>query len=224
MDPNEHWLLDSVLEQRHSLSLLGMENVEAIFDRKNHGMDRATIIATLTRLFDLGLLIASNDERGDFVPSTQDIESALDGGLDADYGLTALGGAVWEEAAKPDWNRFVDGVFGASDADGEFDSMTRERIGEFRCADKSTLEKYMESIHFRGIVPHEPSLKWSEIRPWKALYWKELPLAHRVRFVGVYAPECPEEKIPEEYRGMGIWYENASGGAAGCAPGACDCE
>lgn len=217
MDANEHWLLDSVVEQRHQIALLTMENVEAIFDRPKHGMDRDGVIATLNRLFSLGLLSAFSEERGEFSPTPGEVVAALDSELDADYGLTAMGGAVWAEVAVPDWNRYVDGVFGGSDAEGEFDSIARERVGEFLCADKEYLQKFMESIHYRGIVVHGPSLKWDTVSPWQALYWKELPSAHRARFVGMFAPECPEEKIPEEYRGMGKWHLD-SVERAGCTP------
>ncbi|HLX60064.1 MAG TPA: hypothetical protein VKX17_02160 [Planctomycetota bacterium] len=208
MTPNEYWLLHSVVDQKHSLSLLTMENVEALFDRPNHGMDRAALIAALARLFEQGLLIASNDERGDFVPNADDTAAALDGTLDADYGLTPAGGAAWEEVSKPDWNRYVDGMFGA-DSQEDFDSLRRERAGEFCCADREHLQKFMDSLIFRGIAPHEPSCKWDELAPWQALYWKELPSAHRVRFIGVGAPVWPEDKIPEEFRGMGMWYTPA---------------
>ncbi len=206
MDPNEFWLLDSVVEQKHLLGMLIMDDVSAIFDRPNHGMERGVLSATLAKLFEHGLLIASNDERGDFAPNAGEIEAALDGTLDADYGLTEAGGAAWGEVTKPKWELFVDGVFGQSDDDGEFDTIAREKIGEFCCADLAYLQKFMESIHFRGIVPHEPSIKWDAVAPWRALYWKEIPSAHRARFLGVYGPECPEDRIPEEYRGMGRWY------------------
>jgi hypothetical protein len=206
MDNAEYWLLDSVVEQRHSLSLLMMEGVEAIFDRPPHGLDRGEMIGKLTQLFGQGLLIASDSERGDFVPEAHKVATILDGDGDEEYALTALGGAVWEEASKPDWNRFVDGVFGGSDEGDEFEGTTRERIGEFKCADKAYLEKFMQSLHYRGILPHAASMKWDVEAPWQALYWKALPAAHRVRFLGVGAPQCPEDKIPEEYRDMGVWY------------------
>ena len=207
MDTNELWLLDSVLEQRHPMAMLTMDNCEVIFDRPAHGMDRETLVATLTRLFELNLLNATNDERGEFTPAPNEIVKALDSEMDADYGLTEMGGAVWAEVAMPDWNRYVDGTFGESDADGEFDSIAREFVGEFCCADKEYLERFMASIHFRGIAPHVPSFKWDNVSPWQAIYWKQLPSAHRVRFVGVYGPECPEELIPEEFRGIGIWHK-----------------
>ena len=222
MDPNEFWLLDSVVEQKHPLGLLIMDDVSAIFDRPNHGMERAALSATLANLFEHGLLIASNDERGEFAPNPAEIEAALEGTLDADYGMTEAGGAAWGEVTKPEWERYVDGVFGQIDSDNEFEtllepipSMRRrapglrlagERIGEFCCVDVAYLQKFMESIHFRGIAPHVPSIKWSEVKPWRALYWKEFPSAHSARFLGVYAHEMPDEDIPEEYRGMSRWY------------------
>jgi hypothetical protein len=186
--------------------MLIMDDVTAIFDRPNHRMERGVLSAALGRLFAQGLLVASNEERGEFVPDTGEIEETLDGTLDADYGLTEAGGAAWGEVTKPAWERYVDGVFGQAEIEGEFDTIAREKVGEFCCADLTYLEKFMESIHFRGIVPHMPSMKWDEIKPWRALYWKEFPGAHRARFLGVYGPECPEERIPEEYRGMGRWY------------------
>jgi hypothetical protein len=210
MDTNDYWLLDSVLEQKHALSLLGMESVEAIFDRPCHGMQRGMLIEKLALLFGQGLLVASSEERGEFTPSADEIAQALDGTLDFDYGLTAAGGAAWEAVSKPDWNRFVDGVFG-EDSEDEIDSQRRERAGAFCCADKAHLEKFMETIHLRGIVPHVPSIKWDEVSPWQALYWKQLPHAHRARFIGVHGPHVPEEHMIEEYRGLLNWHQSHEG-------------
>src|ERR1700709_2672109 len=97
MSPNEIWLLDSVIEQRHPVGMLTMENVEAIFDRPPHGMDRGALIETLTRLFELNLLNVTSEERGEFTLEPNEIAAALDSEFDADYGLTEMGGAVWAE-------------------------------------------------------------------------------------------------------------------------------
>ena len=47
MHPNELWLLDSVVEQKHPIGLLIMDDVSAIFDRPNHGMERGVLRETL---------------------------------------------------------------------------------------------------------------------------------------------------------------------------------
>jgi hypothetical protein len=206
MTSSEYWLLDSVVEQRHPLSLLAMENVDAILDRPSHGMERGALIEQLAQLFGAGVLIATNETRGEFAPMPDEIAAVFEGALDADYGLTAKGGQLWEEVSSPDWNRFVDGVFGESNEAGEFEGTNHERVGEFVCADLENLLRFIESLPFKGIAPHPPSLKWDELRPWQALYWKQLPSGHRARFLGVSTAPWPEEQIPEKFRDLGMWY------------------
>lgn len=225
MEPNEFWILDSVVEQRHSLAMLTMENVDAIFGKDPHGMDRDAIIATLQGLFERKYLSAFNEERGEFTPTLKEIEQGLDSELDADYGLTPAGGDQWAEVAVPNWDRFVDGVFGDQDEAGEFDSITHERVGRFCCTDKAHLEKYITSIRFSGVLPHPPSLKWDTISPWQALYWKEMPSAHRVQFIGTFIPQCPPELVPKEYQDIGVWHNGIGRQIeqGDCADGTCGC-
>jgi hypothetical protein len=80
------------------------------------------------------------------------------------YGLTALGGAAWEERAQPDWSRFIDD---SSD-------------GDFRCVEGADLERLRRCIEWR-----EPDYElvgepvFERLRPFQATYWKALPEGFR---------------------------------------------
>src|SRR5688572_13823403 len=127
MDPIDWWFLDSACEVRQPLYLLTTDDLETFMSRPSHGLDEASVIAALSRLVAAGELNAFNEERGEFVPTPDEIAAAVTGSLDAEYGLTAKGGARWEEASKADWRRFIDETYGPEDSTGEIQAPFGER-------------------------------------------------------------------------------------------------
>src|SRR5439155_6563543 len=121
-------------------------------------------IETLSRLFRGGDLIAWRIRNGSrpLVPSPDEIDAALCGALELDYGLTPDGGARWEAMAQYDWNYHL----GPWLQDG-FDGPSQDMI-----------EVYL-AWHKKAAPGSE---RWRAIRPWKATYWKSLPQGVRVRF------------------------------------------
>ena len=208
MATNEFWLLDSVLEMRHPLSMLTSEQVESWFGRPAHGMTRDELLGLLGELFARGDLCASTDERGDFVPAEAELAAALDGGADADYGLTEAGGARWEALARPDWNRFMDEVYG-DDSAGAITgrALGGQYAGEITCADRVHLDQYLQGVVYNGFLPHPETVQVETLTPWQALYWKVLPVGERVTFQCLRVKPVAEEEVPAWFREMKIWYK-----------------
>ncbi len=205
MDEGEFWLLHSVSERRQSLSILLMENLEAWIDGPAHGLTREALLERLFKLADAKTLEGFDAERGTFPLTHEDIVAGIDGTLDADYGLTELGGAVWEKAAQADWNKYIDGTFAETDSTGEIVAVPGERVGEFISVDKERLALYLSGLHFDGIAIYPPSLVWDEIKPWPATYWKELPSGHRARFCCAQTRRFPQDEIPDWFKNWERW-------------------
>jgi hypothetical protein len=86
------------------------------------------------------------------------------------YGLTAAGGAAWEEVARPDWDRYIDSSFGIDPDEGEV-----------ICADPARAEGFVFSP-YQEHPPLADSLRRDRLEPWPATYWKTLPSGHRIAF------------------------------------------
>jgi len=150
----------------------------------------------------------------DFAPTVENIEAALfrQGEFGHPrptvyYGLTAQGGAKWEAAARPDWNRFIYG--GYSDSEAELISMNRQWV-----------ERYFMLIQpggFDTLFAVPGTEVWDTLEPWQALYWKTLPIGHRVRFTYTSGGEYPSPILDrakfeaairrrEESAKMKTWY------------------
>jgi hypothetical protein len=206
MDPIDWWFLDSVCEVRQPLYLLTSEDLENFMSRPAHGLNEAQVVQTLQRLVAAGDLHAFNDERGEFKPTADEITLGVGGSLDASYGLTAQGGARWEEASKADWRRFMDEVYAPEDSTGEMKAPYGEHVGEITGSVREVVESYFGGVKFNGVIAREGSEVWDTFEPWQATYWKSLPTAHRVRFYCIYAPAVEKDAVPDWFRQIKLWY------------------
>lgn len=94
------------------------------------------------------------------------------------FRLTPTGGVVWEEFARPFWNHFIEGPI--PQEDGELGT---EQLHQATCASRERLAEYLERAAFHDCYDvDQSSVTWSEVRPWQAKYWKELPVGHRAAF------------------------------------------
>lgn len=94
----------------------------------------------------------------------------LPSSLQVTYKITALGGQQWESCAKPDWDHFVNG----SD-----DSVS----GELLSFDKERLMAYMGWYpEISGSLIQLDTINWETHPNFSILYWKQLPVVHRVSF------------------------------------------
>ncbi len=94
----------------------------------------------------------------------------LPSALQVKYKVTALGGQEWERSAKPDWNHFVS-------------SSDDYASGELLSADKERLIAYMGWYpEIAGSLIQVDTINWETHRNFNILYWKQLPVVHRVSF------------------------------------------
>lgn len=204
MDKNEYWLLDSVVESQYKLRWLVAKNLDEILNRPSHGLERDELVRVLDHLFQRGDLLAHEEEKSVtkriFVPTQTEIEEALAGRLTCFFGLTAQGGARWEEVSQPQWDRYIsDGVYA--------DPQEGEVIG----SDRDLVEKYHSLSRYNSeVAVVSGSERWDVLRPWQATYWKELPVGHRLRFNYEWVERSPEEKIDpaisDWFREVRNWY------------------
>jgi HEAT repeat protein len=174
----EFFILTAVFDTYHSLSIFEDPFLAQCVNRRVPKFTREELIETLSHLFHGGDLIAwriRNDRRSrPFVPSPDEIDAALCGALDIEYGLTPDGGARWEAMAQYDWNYHV----GPWCQDG-FDGPSQDMIEVYLAWDKRAAPG---------------SERWRTIRPWKPTYWKSLPQGVRVRFQEP-DPSCPRHRL-----------------------------
>ena len=87
------------------------------------------------------------------------------------YQLTTAGGLVWERECRANWKKFLTNRsdFHTFDKDGDrnrfrtvFEGASKERLGFYALA-------------FRGGGFRCEAMRWKELEPWKATYWKTLP-------------------------------------------------
>jgi hypothetical protein len=206
MDPIDWWFLDSVAEMRQPLYLLTTDDLETFMSRPSHGLDESGVVTALVRLVGAGDLHAFNEERGEFTPTPAEIAEAVGGSLDAEYGLTAAGGARWEEAAKVDWRRFIDETYGPEDSTGEIQAPFGECVGEIVGGSREVVEAYFGGVKFNGVIARAGTDVWDSYAPWRATYWKTMPEAHRIRFFCITIPPPEKEAVPDWFRQIRLWY------------------
>lgn len=106
------------------------------------------------------------------MPTVEQIEVAIKGELDLDllYGLTSLGGSVWEEYSKADWKRYIADIY-----------YTDPNIVEIISMDPDLTEEYF-SIHVRATLKIvEESVEKDVLTPWMPVPWKSLEVGYRIQ-------------------------------------------
>ena len=146
---------------------------------------------------DLSRLVAAT-------PSTEEIESGM---ISATrglvFGFTSKGALRWEEAAKPNWDLYINEV-----ASG-FDEQQHAWQTDLWSQTRVRLEA---AIRFRYAGERAPGPEeWEVVRPWRATYWKVLPEGFHVRLRTGGEPPS-EEWTEEEVRWFKTlsWYESPS--------------
>lgn len=191
----EYWILEVVVTGGWPLCYLHSDNpkdVEQMFNRRFHGLDRPKLIDCLEGLFAAGLIEASIDP-GNIPPgplNRDKIITALEeqgphAGPSTYYHLTAKGGSQWEAFAQPDWRRFV-----------LDESHWGTGKGRLTCMDRKWLETYVAHSSIAEGRIDEASISYQELGTWKAAYWKVLPNGYCVEFRRPWEqgmPECTPE-------------------------------
>ncbi len=192
----QYWLLESAVELCLPLSILISENLDEALNKTPHGMPEALLVETLVDLFQCGLIEADGLPGKGADANPEQVSLALHGRFGSEgtvyYGLTAEGGRQWELFARPDWNVIIGECWPPID-EGEFEAIT---------ASKHRLERFFH-IAQRDVFDVDVStIQWDTIRPWQATYWRELPLAHRVRC----RARIRDDNTLRELAAMRSWY------------------
>lgn len=197
----EYWLMETVVEHAVPLAFLWGYRSEEIFNKPGHCLSRRGLVGGLRRLSVRGLiefLRFVGDREVPFAPTGEEIETSLDeqgpGGSPSCcyYRLTADGGAVWEAFARPDWSRYISQQ-GTGPGRGKWEA------GYCLCADRARLQRYLDGLHWVGLIVDPDSVEWGTIRPWRATYWKELPTAYTVSFRRREDAPGPESRARDEF-------------------------
>ena len=180
----EYWLLEIMAEHMIPADFLMRDDLDKLLDKQPHGLSQDELLATIFELSEQGLVsfINSHDQTERQFSNTDQIRDALAeesrrGRSKTSLCLTPDGARVWEAFAAPEWDRFVyEGYI--------FDESTGRVLVELICASRRRLQGHLGSS-YPSLSPIDRSrLWWSTIEPWQATYWKTLPKAHSVRFVG----------------------------------------
>ena len=205
----EYWLLETVVECEFEVCALIDSNLESFWNKKGHGLTRASLIETLHRLISSGLIYAKSEMKGS-ISTKEQIELALEERVpwNAHHVFISTDGdiEIAPDESKPSRTEPIDvrkitsygltqeggaqwEAFAAPDwqkyidAGCHYSEDYEYGMWELMCADKVWLERYFESICFYDT--HEVTLESVErdyIAPWQATYWKQLEGAHRIRF------------------------------------------
>ena len=102
-----------------------------------------------------------------FVPSRDEIEAGLRGAFELLYKLTPAGAARWEKVVRVDWSRYLS-------------SWSGNRYCSVEAQSREYLEYWIEVERAKGQVAGR--VAWTKLRPWRPVYWKELPSGYRARY------------------------------------------
>jgi len=185
VDPLQLWILTSLVEGIWYFPVL--TSVEKYQRQSNYRIPYATPDALLQAVEHLFRLEYLSAQRGKGCLDWNNIDQLKEWvhGPDPDdfrsmtyFGLTAAGGARWEQECKADWSLFLNGLGSKGelmDVDGEmfttyfhYEGTTFYRTWEY--ARRYEISSWDLRLMSRG----------RELKPWKATYWKTLPRGYRL--------------------------------------------
>jgi hypothetical protein len=172
LDDLDFLLLDLAVDFPISLNWFSLADVGSALNHEipNHTFDELAL--ALTELFARGDAMASIRQRLSrrrskaFVPTLDEIDAGLRGSFELVYELTPCGGARWEKVVRPDWSLYL------SSSEGQRFSWTQAQS-------RGYLEYWIEverSLGRIGELSH-----WKELRPWRPVYWKQLPVGYQAK-------------------------------------------
>ena len=205
----EYWLLETVVEREFEVCALIDSNFESFWNKKGHGLTRASLVETFYRLLSSGLIYAKS-KMGGSISTKEQIELALEQRVpwDTHHVFISPDGdiEIAPDESKPPRTEPVDvrkitsygltqeggaqwEAFAAPDWQKYIAGSSRPEdeeggyeMWELMCGDKNWLEAYMESMCFyQQMEVILESVEWDYVTPWQATYWKRLDGGHRVR-------------------------------------------
>lgn len=148
---------------------------------------------------------AQYPNESDFVPIASATDAAIEAGLygsrDIRYGLTPIGGRIWEDIARPRWQHYIDVSF------------SDDPPGHMHAQHQRTIEAYVAAENAVGsgtFVVDDTT--WQIVAPWHATYWKTLPQGVSVQVRYMWNDNMPEKSDTlEHYKrldNLTHWYDN----------------
>jgi hypothetical protein len=181
MNPDEYFLLTAAREYSVLMRWLNAPRREEGFNLPDPpDLWGAKLVETLMGLFERGDIVAQNkkdlERPGEiFTPTREQVEAALAGRLTFDYLLTAQGGARWEIAAEADWDKYLLDLMSTKPAELEVTATTREAVERYMLPD--TRWNPFPDEHD---APVPGTIRWKILRPWRATYWRTLPIGYQM--------------------------------------------
>jgi hypothetical protein len=199
MEHHDYWLFETAVEHRIPVPFLVHPEVEVLFNKRSHGLNRRQLFTVLRSQFELGNFIAHQESRGDFIPTDGELWSSLEyvpinrRPASIYYGLTTAGGKVWERCVSPRWDRYISEAYGDDD-------------GEIIAADEHIVAECLRWLPHVGIDVSRHSIVWDALTPWPATYWKSLPSGCRVQFQYRRNDEYDASPPPDAYDNLHVWF------------------
>lgn len=182
---NDWVILETMVQNRiHLRSLFyDEESYVSQFNRVWHGLSAENLRRSLVSLSERGL-ISYSDVRGHLVKpdlgKSFDLKLADNSGKRVLVGLTRKGGKVWESFGKPHWCKY----YSINWDDDPSES------GTIEFADAALLPNILNVVMWNGCLLLEPAARVRRLAPWKATYWKQLPVGHRLSFASKKVASC----------------------------------
>jgi hypothetical protein len=192
VDEAGFWLLDVAVEGQVWLQVL-KESRDVIHNRwliVHHGMERDELTRRFISLHRQSYIYCYKNEpknttHGDCcLTHAQVVQAVAQADADVYYGLTQLGGQIWERAAIPNWELFFSDLYSE-------DIVSERASVDVECGSVEQLQRIHKCLPHPGDMVLKPisDLKPRFLTPWQATYWKTLPFG--VAATLEYSSEIP---------------------------------
>ena len=179
----EQWFLDACILQPVPLSLLSdpVSIAEELGGFPYHHLSNSEIEKAIVSLLDDGLIelvtnagaISAREKQPLLIKKALELDEELHEKC-IQYRLTTTGASYWEKLANPNWDRFhIHGSWYTN-------TNTFSKITWFFEATNHQLLGDLIDLHPLKWKMLPNTDEWLDVKPWKATYWKTLPVGLRV--------------------------------------------
>lgn len=182
----EYALLDPVADTDWQVYLLNLGNVDMSMNAHDHGLSREQLTERLFELWRNGWIECMSDGRR-VDPSVSVLEEQFeregDWPLDSKplfYRLGTIGGEVWESLTVLDWAKYVSRTLEYRPGGQKWQTRASSDLDLLKLAFAAD---QLWGAPMPGMRVLTGTERWSETQPWRATYWKTLPVVgYRVEF------------------------------------------